>query len=85
MSKVSKKLKADLITKAGRSVTDLARELGMSRPALSNVLNGSADLSMELAIKLESSFGMSASKLLMSQLTERLEQIRAEMNEVDDD
>lgn len=81
MSKTSKKLMTELIVKPGKTVTELARELSMSRPALSNVLNGNADLSMELAIKLETTFGMDAKKLLLAQLDERLAEVRAQMDE----
>lgn len=35
------------------SVTDAAARLGMSRPALSRVLNGKAGISADLAIRLE--------------------------------
>lgn len=85
MSKVSEKLKAQLITKPGRSVTDLAKLLGMARPSVSNVINGNADLSMELAIKLEIEFGMNGRQLLLMQLEEGMAKIREQMNEDSDD
>jgi len=75
----------DLIKKPGRTVTELAGMLGMSRPALSNVLNGNAELSMELALKLEEKFGMDASKLLINQLGEQLEETRANCFGSDED
>lgn len=46
------------------SVTAAAKQLGVSRPALSNLLNGKADLSPEMAARLEAAFGASARKLL---------------------
>lgn len=79
--KVAQKLKSALVAKPGRSVTDLAGHLGISRPALSNVLNGNADLSMELALKIETAFGLKARKLLRAQLDERLAEVRSQMME----
>lgn len=80
MTRVSNKLKSQLVTKAERTVTDLAQMLDITRPALSNVLNGNADLSFELAVKIENTFGIDARKLLVEQLDESLAQIRAQMN-----
>jgi plasmid maintenance system antidote protein VapI len=74
--KVAERLKRDLITKPGRTVTDVAFQLGMSRPAFSNVLHGSADLSIQLAFKLEAVFGLNAKRLLTAQLTERVNEYR---------
>jgi addiction module HigA family antidote len=36
----------------GRSVTDVARHLGVTRPALSRVLNGKAGISADMALRL---------------------------------
>ncbi len=36
------------------SIANVANKLGVSRSALNNVINGSASLSLELALKLES-------------------------------
>lgn len=80
MSKTSEKLMRELVTKPARSVTDLAAILDMSRPALSNVLHGNAELSIELALKLEDKFGpwgINARKLLIAQLSDKLEEARA--------
>lgn len=46
-------LKDEVIAPLGLSVTDAALRLGMSRVALSRVLNGKAGISPELAVKLE--------------------------------
>lgn len=79
MRTVAERLKYELIMKAGRSVTDLAPSLSITRPALSNVLNGNASLSIELAIKIEAAFGLSAKKLLIAQLEEGLADVRSQM------
>lgn len=49
------------------SVSEAARRLGVSRPALSNLLNGNATLSREMAQKLERVFGANANDLLQRQ------------------
>jgi addiction module HigA family antidote len=46
-------LKEDVITALGLSVTETADRLGMSRVALSRVLNGRAAISPDLALRLE--------------------------------
>ena len=53
----------------GMSVTEAARRLGVSRPALSNLLNGKASLSPEMALRLEKTFGTERENLLDLQAT----------------
>lgn len=40
-----------------RSVTEVARHLGITRPALSRVLNGKAGISADMALRLAEAFG----------------------------
>jgi antitoxin HigA-1 len=40
----------------GRSVTDVARHLRVTRPALSRVLNGKAGISADMALRLSEAF-----------------------------
>lgn len=40
----------------GRSVSDVARHLGVTRPALSRVLNGRAGVSADMALRLSEAF-----------------------------
>ncbi len=49
------------------SVTEAARKLGVGRPALSNLLNGRAALSQNMALRLEATFGADRTKLLQLQ------------------
>jgi addiction module HigA family antidote len=49
---------------SGMAVTEAAKRLGVSRPALSNLLNGNAALSPEMAFKLETAFGADRQELL---------------------
>ena len=55
---------------AGMSVTAAAKELGVGRVALSNLLNGNSTLSQSMALKLERSFGADANDLLRWQARE---------------
>ncbi len=48
----------------GMSVTDAAKLLGVGRPALSNLLNGNASLSPNMAARMEKAFGADAHKLM---------------------
>ena len=48
----------------GMSVTEAARRLGVSRPALSKLLNGGAALSPAMALRLERTFGADRKQLL---------------------
>ncbi len=49
------------------SVSEAARQLGIGRVALSNLLNGNARLSRDLALKLEKVFGADANALIRQQ------------------
>ena len=48
----------------GMSVTNAAKLLGVGRPALSNLLNGNASLSPDMATRIEKAFGITARKLI---------------------
>jgi len=50
------------------SVTELAARLDVGRPALSKLLNGRADLSVEMAWKIEKLTGFSGLALLKMQI-----------------
>lgn len=76
--RVYQKIKAE-IEKRGLSVTDAAPMLGIVRPSLSIVLNGRGALSIALALRLETEFGMDARKLLVAQLDEDIAAARANL------
>lgn len=59
-------IKASVIPK-GMSVKKAAELLGVGRPALSNLLNGHASLSAEMALRLEKAFGAKQETLLQMQ------------------
>jgi addiction module HigA family antidote len=52
----------------GLSVTDAAKGLGVTRKALSELLNGHSGVSPEMAIRLEKAFGSTAETWLRMQL-----------------
>lgn len=60
----------------GMSVTAAAAHLGVTRPALSRLLNGHAALSAEMAIRFEQAFGLSATTLLRMQSAHDLAEAR---------
>ena len=64
------------------SVTAAAAVLGVARPTLSNLLNGRAALSPEMAIRVEKAFGPKADHLLRVQLAFDLAQVRAREREI---
>ena len=51
----------------GLSVTAAAKVLRVSRPALSSLLNGKADLSGEMALRIEKAFGPKMDTLMRIQ------------------
>jgi antitoxin HigA-1 len=58
-------LRNDVLAPLGLGVTEAARKLGMSRVALSRVVNGHAGISPELAIRLEKA-GVSTARFWMN-------------------
>ena len=60
-------IKTEIVGAHGLSVTAAAKVLGVSRPALSNLLNGNADLSGEMALRIEKTFGVTMDTLMRMQ------------------
>lgn len=58
-------LREDVLVPLGLEVTETARRLGMSRPALSRVLNGHPGISPDLALRLEQA-GVSTARFWMN-------------------
>jgi len=58
-------LKDEVLGGLDLNVTDAARKLGMSRVALSRIVNGRAGISADLAIRLESA-GISTARFWMA-------------------
>jgi addiction module HigA family antidote len=51
-------LREDILPELGMTITEAAREIGVSRVALSRVLNGRAGISPEMALRLEAWLGI---------------------------
>ncbi len=61
-------VKAQCLEELGLSVTEGAKVLGITRQALSNLINGHAGVSPEMAIRLEKAFGSTAETWLRMQM-----------------
>ena len=70
-------LKTEIVDPTGVSITALADHFGVSRQALSTLLNGNANLSADMAIRFEKAFGVKADTLLRMQTTYELAQARS--------
>lgn len=75
-------LKAEVIEAHGLTVTEAARALGVSRPALSSLLNGRADLSGEMALRFEKAFGLDMETLMRMQGSFDIARTRKRENEI---
>jgi addiction module HigA family antidote len=60
-------IRTEIIQPAGLSVTTAAAALQVSRPALSSLLNGNADLSGNMALRIEKAFGVKMDTLMRMQ------------------
>ena len=69
-------LRTEIIEAHGLSVTDAAKVLGVSRPTLSSLLNGKADLSGDMAVRFEKAFGVDLVPLLRMQNSYDIAQTR---------
>ncbi|HWL64276.1 MAG TPA: HigA family addiction module antitoxin [Steroidobacteraceae bacterium] len=69
-------LRDGLFGEAGETVTAFARRLGVSRVALSRVLNGQAAVSAEMALRLAAALGGTAESWLQLQASYDLWQAR---------
>ena len=69
-------IRTEIIQPAGLSVTAAAIALGVSRPALSSLLNGKADLSGDMALRIEKAFGVQMDTLMRMQASYDIAQTR---------
>jgi addiction module HigA family antidote len=76
-------LKRNVVDHFGLSVTEVADRLKVSRQAMSNLLNGNAGVSAEMAIRFEKAFGISADVLVRMQAAHELAQARAHEDEIE--
>ena len=69
-------VRTEIIAPAGLSVTAAAMALGVSRPTLSSLLNGKADLSGDMALRIEKAFGVRMDTLMRMQSSYDIAQTR---------
>ncbi len=67
----------------GLNVTAAAKALGVTRPALSNLLNANASLSPEMAIRLDKAFGADMETLMRMQNAYDIAQARRHADDID--
>jgi addiction module HigA family antidote len=68
----------ECIEPSGSSITETAKALGVSRIALSEVVNGRRGISPEMAVRLSKLFGGSAESWLIQQVQYDLAQVKAD-------
>jgi len=69
-------IRTEIIEPAGLSVTAAAAALQVSRPTLSSLLNGKADLSGDMALRIEKAFGVKMDTLMRMQASFDIAQTR---------
>ena len=72
----------EVIRPLGLSVAASAVVLGVSRPALSNLLNGNADLSGDMALRIEKAFGVKMDTLMRMQSSFDIARTRRRQNTI---
>jgi antitoxin HigA-1 len=75
-------IRTEIIKPAGLTVTDAAKSLQVSRPALSSLLNGNADLSGDMALRIEKAFGVKMDTLMRMQSVYDIAQTRKREKEI---
>ena len=76
-------IRTEIVEAAGLTVTAAAKALRVSRPALSSLLNGKADLSGEMALRLEKGFGVKMDTLMRMQSAYDIAQTRKHARQID--
>lgn len=75
-------VKHEVLQPLGLSVTEAADALGVTRPALSALLNERAHLSPDMALRIEKAFGVSMETLMRMQNSYDIAQARARADEI---
>lgn len=75
-------VKSEIIEPLNLSVTEAASVLGVTRPALSAFLNGRADLSPDMALRIEKAFGASMDTLMRMQSSHDIARARQREGEI---
>ncbi|MYD50184.1 MAG: HigA family addiction module antidote protein [Dehalococcoidia bacterium] len=75
-------VRMEIIEDLGLNVTQAAEILGVRRATLSDLLNGNAALSPEMALRIEKAFGVSMDMLLRMQAWYDASRMRARSNDI---
>jgi antitoxin HigA-1 len=75
-------IRTEIIEPADLSVTGAAKALQVSRPALSTLLNGKADLSGDMALRIEKAFGVKMDTLMRMQSSYDIARTRKREKEI---
>ncbi len=75
-------VKSEIIEPRGLSVTSAAQALGVTRPTLSALLNERAQLSGEMALRIEKAFGVSMDTLMGMQNSFDIAEVRKREAEI---
>ncbi len=81
-SRPGKFVRMEIIEEFGLNVTQAAEILGVRRATLSDLLNGNAALSPEMALRIEKAFGVSMDMLLRMQAWYDASRMRARAEEI---
>ena len=76
-------IRVEVIEEFGLNVAAAARILGVRRATLSDLVNGNASLSPEMALRVEKAFGLSMDLLLRMQAWHDAARMRARTDEID--
>ncbi len=76
-------VKSEIVEALDLSVTGAARILGVTRAALSALLNERAHLSTEMALRIEKAFGVSMDTLMRMQNSYDIAQARKRQDEIE--
>ena len=75
-------IRTEIIEPAGLTVTAAAAVLQVSRPALSSLLNAKADLSGDMALRIEKAFGVKMDTLMRMQSSYDIAQTRERQGQI---
>jgi len=75
-------VRTEIIEPQGLSVTTAAHVLHVSRPTLSSLLNGKANLSGEMALRIEKAFGVKMDTLMRMQASYDIARTRKRENRI---
>lgn len=75
-------IKTEIIQPLGVSITVAARALGVTRPALSSLLNERSALSVEMALRIEKAFGVRMETLMRMQNSYDISRARRRESEI---